>query len=178
MNTKQKIITIVCSASILLSACASTSSDKAKKPDSNMSILDNIQKSLDSSAQQKPSAKTGQLPTSVTDALLPMNAISMPTGKVEKIEPRFDISVDHADARQFFVSLTSGLRINNQRVSAWLAAILTAAPKPIFFIGVTTLALSWIAELLSISLLLSTTIVLLTCGCILLTSSVVSARLP
>ncbi|MDT8283771.1 MAG: secretin N-terminal domain-containing protein, partial [Gammaproteobacteria bacterium] len=77
-----------------------------------MSILDNIQKSLDSSAQQKPSAKIGQLPTSVADALLPMNAISMPTGKLEKIEPRFDISVDHADARQFFVSLVKDTPYN------------------------------------------------------------------
>ena len=104
MNTKQKIVILWCTAAMLLAACASSPVDDSKKTDS-MSVLDNIQKSLDASAQTNPSAQTTQLPADLADALLPMTAVNLPAGAVEKIEPRFDISVDRVNARAFFVSL-------------------------------------------------------------------------
>ena len=91
MKTNQKAVILLCTVSMLLSACASTSVDDRKKPDANLSVLDNIQNSLDGSAQQKSSAQAVQLPADVADALLPMTSVNLPSGKVEKIEPRFDI---------------------------------------------------------------------------------------
>ena len=55
MKTKQKAVILLCTLSMLLSACASTSVNDRKKPDSNLSVLDNIQNSLDESAQYCPS---------------------------------------------------------------------------------------------------------------------------
>lgn len=104
MNTKQKTVILWCTSAMLLAACASSPVDDSKKTDS-MSVLDNIQKSLDASAQTNPSAQTTQLPADLADALLPMTAVNLPAGAVEKIEPRFDISVDRVNARAFFVSL-------------------------------------------------------------------------
>jgi len=112
MKTKQKAVILLCTVSMLLSACASTSVDDRKKPDANLSVLDNIQNSLDGSAQQKSSAQAVQLPADVADALLPMTSVNLPSGKVEKIEPRFDISVDRVSARPFFISLVKDTPYN------------------------------------------------------------------
>ena len=112
MKTKQKAVILLCTVSMLLSACASTSVNDRKKPDSNLSVLDNIQNSLDGSAQQKSSAQAVQLPADVADALLPMTSVNLPSGKVEKIEPRFDISVDRVSAGPFFVSLVKDTPYN------------------------------------------------------------------
>ncbi len=111
MNTKQKIVILWCTAAMLLAACASSPVDDSKQPDS-MSVLDNIQKSLDASTQQNSSAQTTQLPADLADALLPMTAVNLPAGAVEKIEPRFDISVDRVNARAFFVSLVKDTPYN------------------------------------------------------------------
>ena len=112
MKTKQKAVILLCTLSMLLSACASTSVNDRKKSDSNLSVLDNIQNSLDESAQQKSSAPAMQLPAEVADALLPMTSVNLPSGKVEKIEPRFDISVDRVSARPFFISLVKDTPYN------------------------------------------------------------------
>jgi MSHA biogenesis protein MshL len=112
MKNKQKIVSLLSVTSLLLASCALTPADDNKKPDTNLSVLENIQKSLDTAVQQKSSAQTSQLPDDVADALLPMTALSLPTGAVEKIEPRFDISVDRAYARQFFVSLVKDTPYN------------------------------------------------------------------
>ena len=111
MNTKQKIVILWCTAAMLLAACASRPVDDSKKIDS-MSVLDNIQNSLDASTQQNISTQTTQLPADLADALLPMTAINLPAGAVEKIEPRFDISVDRVNARAFFVSLVKDTPYN------------------------------------------------------------------
>ena len=97
---------------MLLSACASTSVDDSKESVSSLTVLENIQNSLDASAQQNLSADTNQLPDNVADALLPMTSVNMPAGAVEKIEPRFDISVNRANARQFFISLVKDTPYN------------------------------------------------------------------
>ncbi len=112
MKTKQKAVILLCTLSMLLSACASTSVNDRKKPDSNLTVLDNIQNSLKESAQQKSSAQAMQLPAEVADALLPVTSVNLPSGKVEKIEPRFDISVDGVSARQFFISLVKDTPYN------------------------------------------------------------------
>ena len=112
MKTKQKTVILLCALSMLLSACASTSVNDRKKSDSNPSVLDNIQNSLDESAQQTSSAQAVQLPVDVADALLPMTSVNLPSGNVEKIEPRFDISVDRVSARPFFVSLVKDTPYN------------------------------------------------------------------
>lgn len=112
MNTKQKIIVLCCCGSMLLSACASKPVDDRNKSDSSLTVLENIQKSLDTSEQKKLSAKTGQLPDDVADALLPTTSVNLPAWSVEKIEARFDISVNRADARQFFISLVKDTPYN------------------------------------------------------------------
>lgn len=112
MKTKKKNVILLCTLFMLLSACASTSVNDKHKPDSSLSVLDNIQNSLDESAQQKSSAQAMQLPAEVADALLPMTSVNLPSGKVEKIEPRFDISVDGVSARPFFISLVKDTPYN------------------------------------------------------------------
>ena len=84
MNNKQKIVSLLCVISLSIASCASTPTGDSNKPDTNLSVLDNIQKSLDTTAQQKSTAQTAQLPADVADALLPTTAFNLPAGTVEK----------------------------------------------------------------------------------------------
>lgn len=99
---------------MLFTSCASVPEDDTGNeytaPD--LSVLGSIQDSLDVSAWQDKKSQSNQMPASVTDALLPATAINMPTGAVEKIEPRFDISVNRANARSFFTSLVRNTPYN------------------------------------------------------------------
>lgn len=112
MNAKQNFVILSCVVSILLTACTSTLVEDKTKPYSNLSVLDNIQKSLDTSVMQKPSLQAAQMPADVADALLPMTAVNLPVIAMNKIEPRFDVSVDRVNARQFFISLVKDTAYN------------------------------------------------------------------
>ncbi|MDT8452953.1 MAG: pilus (MSHA type) biogenesis protein MshL [Gammaproteobacteria bacterium] len=75
-------------------------------------MLDNIQGTLDNTGWAGGTPPNHQLPTSVTDALLPTSTTNLPAGAIEKIEPRFDVSVNRANARSFFISLVNGTPYN------------------------------------------------------------------
>lgn len=111
MNNKNKIVSLFSIVSMLLSSCAIMPGDQEKRS-TELSVLDNIQNSLDISAQQRLSTSTNELPANVADALLPQSAINLPSGTVEKIEPRFDIAVKRAYARSFFMSLVKDTPYN------------------------------------------------------------------
>ncbi|MDA3868516.1 MAG: pilus (MSHA type) biogenesis protein MshL [Gammaproteobacteria bacterium] len=75
-------------------------------------MLDNIQGTLDNTGWTSGTPPDHQPPTSVTDALLPTSTTNLPAGAIEKIEPRFDVSVNRANARSFFISLVKGTPYN------------------------------------------------------------------
>ena len=63
----------------------------------------------DSLQQAKTSGKEGKsVPADVNSALLPPMEISLPEGKTTPLEPRFDLSVNNASARQVFMGLVEG----------------------------------------------------------------------
>lgn len=68
---------------------------------------DDVRGNIDSSIEQ---AKTppGRVPADVNQAMLPPLEITVPNGKVRPLEPRFDLSVDNAPARQVFMGLVDG----------------------------------------------------------------------
>jgi MSHA biogenesis protein MshL len=109
MNNKQKIIGLLGILPMLLTSCASVPEDTSKDTGPDLSVLGSIQSSLDVPAWQDTQS---QLPESVSDALLPSNNLNMPAGSVEKVEPRFDISVNRANARSFFISLVKNTPYN------------------------------------------------------------------
>ena len=101
------------SSLLLLTSCASTSSDKETENKKPLTILQNIQRTLDEASEgTKPPVKTDALPESVNQALLPPVNINLPIKPADKIEARFDISVDQTDARAFFLSLVEGTPYN------------------------------------------------------------------
>ncbi|HEX5635702.1 MAG TPA: pilus (MSHA type) biogenesis protein MshL, partial [Gammaproteobacteria bacterium] len=82
----------------------------SKKP---LSILQDIQRTLDEAGDggTQP-VKSEALPDSVSQVLLPPVNINLPVKNAEKIEARFDISVDQSEARAFFLSLVEGTPYN------------------------------------------------------------------
>ena len=101
------------SSLLLLTSCASTSGDKDTENKKPLTILQNIQRTLDEASEgTKPPVKTDALPDSVNQALLPPVNINLPIKPADKIEARFDISVDQTDARAFFLSLVEGTPYN------------------------------------------------------------------
>ena len=101
------------SSLLLLTSCASTSGDKETENKKPLTILQNIQRTLDEAGEgTKPPVKTDALPDSVNQALLPPVNINLPIKPADKIEARFDISVDQTDARAFFLSLVEGTPYN------------------------------------------------------------------
>ena len=63
----------------------------------------------DSLQQAKTAGKEGKpVPADVNKALLPPMEISLPEGKTTPLEPRFDLSVNNASARQVFMGLVEG----------------------------------------------------------------------
>jgi len=104
---------LLLSSLLLLTSCASTSSDKETENKKPLTILQNIQRTLDEAGEgTKPPVKTDALPDSVNQALLPPVNINLPIKPADKIEARFDISVDQTDARAFFLSLVEGTPYN------------------------------------------------------------------
>ncbi len=73
---------------------------------------------------ENAAAQTGSQPNAVREALLPPLRAEMPKGPGTPVEPRFDLVVNAAPARQVFMSLVSGTRysmIVNPAVSGTLS---------------------------------------------------------
>jgi MSHA biogenesis protein MshL len=70
---------------------------------------DSVSASVDDSLSQARSGKDGKtVPADVSRALLPPIEIALPQGGVVPLEPRFDLTVHNAPARQVFMGLVEG----------------------------------------------------------------------
>ncbi len=70
---------------------------------------DSVSASVDDSLSQARTGKDGKtVPTDVSRALLPPIEIALPQGGVVPLEPRFDLTVHNAPARQVFMGLVEG----------------------------------------------------------------------
>src|SRR5438132_13251186 len=65
-----------------------------------------VRGSIDSNLTRPAAA----VPEDVSKALLPPLEVTLPDGKVASTEPRFDLSVSNAPARQVFMGLVEGTR--------------------------------------------------------------------
>ncbi|HLF24523.1 MAG TPA: secretin N-terminal domain-containing protein, partial [Burkholderiales bacterium] len=63
---------------------------------------------IDASLEQPKKAQSAPLPSDVSKGLLPPLEINVPDGRKAPVEPRFDISVSNAPARQVFMGLVEG----------------------------------------------------------------------
>ncbi len=70
---------------------------------------DEVRTSIDTDLNQarKPAGK-GDVPKEIKEAMLPPLEITMPEGRTAPVEPRFDLSVSNAPARQVFLGLVEG----------------------------------------------------------------------
>lgn len=89
---------------LLLAACQTTA------PRSN-ATLNRIDATLKDEAAKSPNAATVTPPSAVSAALMPPLKVDM-TGGGAAVEQRFDITVTHAQAREFFMSLVEGTPYN------------------------------------------------------------------
>jgi len=70
---------------------------------------DEVRGSVDADLSQAQAGKSGKsVPADVSNALLPPVEISLPQGKTVPLEPRFDLTVNNAPARQVFMGLVEG----------------------------------------------------------------------
>jgi len=70
---------------------------------------DSVSASVDESLSQARAGKDGKgLPSDVSSALLPSIEITLPQGGTVPLEPRFDLTVNSAPARQVFMGLVEG----------------------------------------------------------------------
>ncbi len=68
---------------------------------------DSVRESIDTTMQEsRKSAKP--IPAEISQALLPPIEIKLPDGKVTPLEPRFDLTVSNAPARDVFMGLVEG----------------------------------------------------------------------
>lgn len=63
---------------------------------------------IDADLAQKNAAKPAPVPSDVSKGLLPPLEITIPDGRKTTVDPRFDISVSNAPARQVFMGLVEG----------------------------------------------------------------------
>ncbi len=70
---------------------------------------DSVSASVDESLSEARAGKDGKgIPKDVSSALLPPIEISLPEGGTVPLEPRFDLTVNNAPARQVFMGLVEG----------------------------------------------------------------------
>jgi len=112
MNNKIKIAGLLSILLLILTSCATAPKNDNEDTGPDLSVLGSIQNALNVPATQNAQSQSNQLPENVSDALLPSAPMSMPSGSVAKVEPRFDISVHHANARSFFLSLVKNTPYN------------------------------------------------------------------
>src|SRR5258706_8350112 len=70
---------------------------------------DQVRASIDSNLNQAKSTDTkAPVPSDVSKGLLPPLEITVPDGRKAQVEPRFDLSVSNAPARQVFMGVVEG----------------------------------------------------------------------
>jgi MSHA biogenesis protein MshL len=69
---------------------------------------DDVRGKIDASLEQPKKAEATPLPSDVSKGLLPPLEITVPDGRKAPVEPRFDLSVSNAPARQVFLGLVEG----------------------------------------------------------------------
>jgi len=97
-----RAVIFAAAALMLLSACESNPyvwSDRAQS---------NINTSLEDSKNDSRKKDAGAVPEQVGQKLLPPFQVRPPEGKLVPLEPRFDLAVNNAPARQVFMSLVDG----------------------------------------------------------------------
>jgi MSHA biogenesis protein MshL len=97
-----RAVIFAATAMMLLSACVSNPyvwSDRAQN---------NINTSLEDSKNDSRKKDAGVVPDQVGQKLLPPFQVRPPEGKLVPLEPRFDLAVNNAPARQVFMSLVDG----------------------------------------------------------------------
>lgn len=82
---------------VLLGACAAPSEWR-----------DSVRDSIDTSMREAKKSPQKPVPTEISEALLPPIEIKLPDGKVKPLEPRFDLTVSNAPARDVFMGLVEG----------------------------------------------------------------------
>ena len=119
MDQQLKTGALVCAICLsILPSCATAPGDKpeqveADKTRQTSAMMQNVQAFLEVDMLGKSSAQAGdQMPSSVSDALLPPTAMELPLISPEKIESRFDIEVNKVNARSFFLSLVKDTPYN------------------------------------------------------------------
>ncbi|OGI70012.1 MAG: pilus (MSHA type) biogenesis protein MshL [Candidatus Muproteobacteria bacterium RBG_16_60_9] len=69
---------------------------------------DDVRDRIDTSLDPQKKSESAALPTEVSKGLLPPLEITIPDGRKAPVEPRFDLSVSNAPARQVFMGLVEG----------------------------------------------------------------------
>ena len=93
-------------ASAMLVACSTP-------PPSDSRTLTAIDRALsDGIASNHSTPKPQVAPSTISNALLPPIQLNLPQQSTVDVEPHFDIKVDHANAREFFMGLVEGTPYN------------------------------------------------------------------
>ncbi len=95
-NGRLSVRAVVASIAVLLSACTAPTE-----------LRDSVRETIDTTMTE--ASKPGKpVPAAVSDALLPPIEIKLPDGKPIPLEPRFDLTVSNAPAREVFMGLIEG----------------------------------------------------------------------
>ncbi len=98
-NARQLRFAVLAAASVFLTGCQSMPSQ----------WNDQVRASIDANLNQaKSTDATALIPSDVSRGLLPPLEIAVPDGRKAPVEPRFDLSVSNAPARQVFMGLVEG----------------------------------------------------------------------
>jgi len=91
----------MCGAMLIAGACMLVASCNTVSPGWRDDVRGKMDDSMNDGRGNKP-------PADVSKALLPPLEIALPEGKVVPLEPRFDLTVSNAPARQVFLGLVEG----------------------------------------------------------------------
>lgn len=69
---------------------------------------DSVRESIDTTMQESRKSAKQPVPAEISQALLPPIEIKLPDGRVAPLEPRFDLTVSNAPARDVFMGLVEG----------------------------------------------------------------------
>lgn len=100
MNIRQSLFAVLVASSVLLAGCQTTPSAWSKQ------VGGTIDTEL--TAAKGGDKKKDQVPTDVSKQLLPPLEIAVPDGRKAPVEPRFDLSVSNAPARQVLMGIVEG----------------------------------------------------------------------
>src|SRR5689334_5110167 len=130
MKRIARTFVLVFSAAITLAACQSNP----------YRWSDGVRTNVDQNLEQgKTQGASPTVPSDVSKALLPPLEIALPEGKVSAVEPRFDLTVSNAPARQVFVGLVEGSKYSvvvNSDVQGTLSLNLKEVTVPEAFLAI------------------------------------------